>query len=101
MGNRQVRCIRGVGATKCRRTAWFFGRWAGGGLCLGHALALVREYGVDDFHAEYQAELTLLAADKTLTREVIFQAVEEARRRIIAGHSNPTTTDVLKEWGYH
>ena len=50
-------CIHLIGMVRCRRRARFFGRWAGGGLCLSHALEAAREHGIDQFHADSRTEL--------------------------------------------
>ena len=52
-----TRCVDTTGLRRCSRKALYFGRWAGGGLCLEHALKAGREHGFDAFHEGNRAEL--------------------------------------------
>lgn len=47
----------------CRKRARFYGAFAGGGLCLQHALALADEYGIEAFHLGYREELEKALGD--------------------------------------
>lgn len=60
-------CIHAVDLVRCRRRAHYFGKWAGGGLCLWHAIDEGRKNGFDVFHAEFRDELTQASAREDAT----------------------------------
>jgi len=49
---RRGHCINTTNGKRCQKMALYFGKWAGGGVCLDHAIKHAQEWGVSDFHGE-------------------------------------------------